>query len=166
MADDPWHVYVLRNKRTGSVYTGCTNRPAHRLRAHCCFITGGARTTRRWVSKHGPDVVSMFMLVGPLDKKAAQSLERKMKQTRVGPPGTPGRLQAIIRLLRAANENDGYVTDKCHLHKGSVQVQLSCSKQDGLTMATPKSKSKIETPLATLPSDLVVWRFDCQLPPA
>ena len=161
--NDPWHVYVLRNTKTGQVYTGCTNRPAHRVRAHQCFITGGAQTTRRWVSKHGPDVVSMFMLVGPLDKRGAQSLERKLKKSRGVHQGVPGRLQAMQRLVRSAEDNDGHVTHKCHLHRG-VEVRLSCSKQDGLAMLRTKARPTQESG-SVLGELVVAWRFDCQLPP-
>jgi len=28
---DDWFVYVLRNKHSGDVYTGCTNDPRHRF---------------------------------------------------------------------------------------------------------------------------------------
>jgi predicted GIY-YIG superfamily endonuclease len=91
--DNDWFVYVLRNKRTGAVYTGVTNRPMHRLRAHQGHVLGGAKTTRRWVNKHGPDSVCMYLLVGPMDGTSARSLEHKWKQTRV--PGTAG-IQAFI----------------------------------------------------------------------
>jgi len=152
-SDAPWWVYVLRNTHTAAVYTGCTNRPDHRLRAHQCHISGGARTTRRWVTRHGADSVTMWMLLGPLDKIAAQSLERKLKQTRVGPPGVAGRLQAINKLLGQAHDNQGQITAKCCLDT-TFQVQLSCAKQDVTKFSGKK-------PLMSN----AVWRFGCQLPP-
>ena len=84
-ADEPgWSVYVLRNMKTGEVYTGCTNDVAQRLKTHQEHPTRGARTTRRWVAKHGPGVVCVFAQVGPMTKSAAQSLEHKWKRTTAG----------------------------------------------------------------------------------
>lgn len=79
--EDGWSVYVLRNTQTGEIYTGCTNDLNKRLLAHQTHPTRGARTTRRWVAKHGAGVVAIFAQVGPMTKSAAQSLEHKWKRT-------------------------------------------------------------------------------------
>jgi predicted GIY-YIG superfamily endonuclease len=83
--DQPgWWVYVLRNMRTNEVYTGCSNDVDARLETHRTHPTKGAKTTRRWVTKHGPGAVVVFATVGPMTKSAAQSLEHKWKRTTVG----------------------------------------------------------------------------------
>jgi predicted GIY-YIG superfamily endonuclease len=83
--DQPgWFVYVLRNKKTGEVYTGCSNDVKERIKTHQTHPTRGAKTTRRWVAKHGPAVVCLFAQVGPMTKSAAQSLEHKWKRTTAG----------------------------------------------------------------------------------
>jgi|WetSurMetagenome_2_1015567.scaffolds.fasta_scaffold00112_9 predicted GIY-YIG superfamily endonuclease len=79
--EDGWSVYVLRNSKTGEIYTGCTNDLNARLSIHQTHPTRGARTTRRWVAKHGSDVVTIFAQVGPMTKSAAHSLEHKWKRT-------------------------------------------------------------------------------------
>ncbi len=79
-----WWVYVLRNSKTNEVYTGCTNDVEERLKTHQNHPTRGAKTTRRWVLRHGPGVVCKFAQVGPMTKSAAQSLERKWKNTTAG----------------------------------------------------------------------------------
>lgn len=62
--DEPgWSVYVLRNSKTGEVYTGCSNDVEARLQTHRTHPTRGARLTRRWVAKHGPGVVHIFAQV-------------------------------------------------------------------------------------------------------
>ena len=58
-----WFVYVLRNGKTNAVYTGCSNDPNRRIRAHKGELSGGAKTTRQWVVKHGPQVVLPFVQV-------------------------------------------------------------------------------------------------------
>lgn len=83
--DEPgWSVYVLRNSKTGEVYTGCSNDVDARLQTHRNHPTRGARLTRRWVAKHGPGVVHIFAQVGPMTKAASQSLEHKWKRTTAG----------------------------------------------------------------------------------
>jgi predicted GIY-YIG superfamily endonuclease len=78
-----WFVYVLRNMKTDEVYTGCSNDVEARIKTHQNDPTRGAATTRRWVAKHGPGVVTLFAQVGPMIKSAAHSLEKKWKRTTV-----------------------------------------------------------------------------------
>ena len=155
-----WYVYVLRNKRTGDVYTGVTNDPVHRLRAHQCHITGGVSTTRKWVSKHGAESVTMYLLVGPMDGTSAMSLEHKWKKTRVsGPAGIQGRIKALLRLLGDAEDRNGYLTGKCTIGPG-VSVSTVCTSQGFADMMkNPKDPNSI----VHLPR-IVQWRFDRQLP--
>jgi len=152
-----WYVYVLRNKRTGDVYTGATNRPAQRLEAHRGFQSGGAKTTRRWVCKYGAESVGMYLLVGPMDGTSARSLEHKWKKTRVsGPAGIKGRVAALLRLIGNAEDLRGYITDKCTIGPG-VTVWAVCSREGFAELASAKQD------WVHLPR-LVQWRFGCQLP--
>lgn len=103
-----WYVYVLRNVKSTKVYTGCTNRPSHRLEAHCGRRSGGAKTTRAW----GPDQARMFLLIGPFTETQAKSFEYTMKKTRVAQSGIRGRVAALVKLF---NKPGGIISKKVRL---------------------------------------------------
>ena len=103
----PWYVYVVCDdiSGTGNVYTGCTNRPQHRLEAHRGRRSGGARRTSQWATE-----AQMVILIGPLiddtgkvrSKSLALSFERAYKLCRAGPcGGIRGRCLALYKLLHS-----------------------------------------------------------------
>lgn len=125
--DQPgWFVYVLRNKRTNEVYTGCSNDVEARLQTHRTHPTRGASTTRRWVAKYGPGVVCIFAQVGPMTKSAAQSLEHKWKKTNVGVGSVEGRIKAFLRLLKKSEPYEGRLTPKCHFDPATMVFSVQC----------------------------------------
>lgn len=129
----PWYVYVMQstaNRR--KVYTGATNDPAHRVRAHKGEIKGGARTTTRW----GEGNAEMVILVGPFpdtgsipSKIAALSFEKKMKIVKCG-GGLDGRVKTLIKLLHTPG---GHVTKNVNLNKYSLDVRTRLSRVDFVT---------------------------------
>lgn len=167
--DRLWYVYVLRNVHGQHVYTGCTNRPQHRLDAHRGRRAGGARTTRRW----GPDAAAMIYLVGPFphmgratSKSAAHSFERKMKRERVGYGGVKGRSLVLHRLLSLPG---GRVSDKVHLGDDTYRLHVQSVYSEGTFLAhatTRWKKGTRQVQSAKLPTDTAYFTFDCpQLPP-
>ena len=114
------------------VYTGATNDPAHRVRAHKGEISGGAKTTTRW----GEGNAEMVILVGPFpdtgsipSKIAALSFEKKMKVVRCG-GGLDGRVRTLIKLLHTPG---GHVTKNVNLNKYSLDVRTRLSRVDFVT---------------------------------
>ena len=96
MTEKPWYVYVLRNSANTRIYTGSTNRPAHRLQAHRGERTGGARTTQRW----GKGNAVMCMLIsGFASSRDARKFEGALKKIHIrGLSGIRGRMAALGRL--------------------------------------------------------------------
>ena len=129
MSKDPWYVYVVQRKGGTEVYTGATNRPHHRLRAHCGEVAGGAHTTHKW----GPGAARMIFLVGPFadtkhwkSKSIALSFEKMMKKCRTGFGGVKGRVRAVHSLVTSVG---GIVNKKVHLmqHFHCMQVRTTLS---------------------------------------
>lgn len=126
-----------------------------RLRAHQGHISGGVRTTRRWVTRHGPQAITMYLLVGPLTKQSAQSLERHWKNKRGrGPAGIQGRVTALIAMLEDASLCEGFLSEKCYIGP-RVKVRTPCSQSLFMSMVGDK--------VHHLPA-LVQWRFQCDVP--
>ena len=156
--DQPgWSVYVLRNKRTGEVYTGCSNDVEARLKTHQTHPTRGSSTTRRWVAKHGPDAVCIFAQVGPMTKSAAQSLERKWKRTTVGVGSVEGRIKSFARLLKKSEPNAGLLTPKCRFDPTTMVFTVQCT--DSVLCALASTTRNPVKNMRDLPGGyLVGWR--------
>lgn len=146
-----WYVYVLLNRQTGAVYTGATNNPKRRLRAHNGEIAGGARTTAKW----GKGKAVMSVLVGPfpspMSKNAALSFEKKMKVSASPFSKTKGRLCTLHRLLWSPG---GQVTKKLRLRE-TIVVNMMFSKEFYLKLVANKKNKK-----PTLPT-IAVFNFLC-----
>lgn len=102
--ENPWYVYILRNGAGTNIYTGATNRPAHRLEAHRGNRSGGARTTRMW----GTNNAHMCMLISGFGgRRAALRFERALKNTHIkGMRGIKGRMKALHRLSKKIPPED------------------------------------------------------------
>lgn len=117
------------------VYTGATNRPHHRLRAHRGHVSGGARTTtRRWVgANRGAAVpIKMRVLVGPFhktpeckdSKQAALSFEWHWKRQSGGRlKGLKGRLKALHTMLL---KPEGRIGKKINLGHYTRPIRVQC----------------------------------------
>lgn len=161
-----WYVYVLQNaKRPRQVYTGATNRPAHRLRAHRGQVRGGARTTARW----GPGAARMVMLVGPFaevesasSKVQALSFERLLKRQRSPRPGLEGRMHACCRLLG----------QRMSAGTGRLGRHVQASQQTPLCISTSLKRPRAVRMAGDAGMECVYAhpcleiRFECILPPA
>lgn len=71
-----WFVYVLVSCDSRRTYSGITNHPEQRLRAHNGLIKGGAKATRGW----RPWKFLHLLEIGP-EKRIAQIIESKIKNT-------------------------------------------------------------------------------------
>ena len=101
MSSKPWHVYVLRNATNTKIYTGATNDPARRLKAHRGGTrAGGAKTTARW--KGGEHNIHMCMLISGFSSQGkALRFERMFKRKKVrGLSGVRGRMAALHRMSK------------------------------------------------------------------
>ena len=100
MNSKPWHVYVLRNATNTKIYTGATNDPARRLKAHRGGTrAGGAKTTARWGK--GDNVHMCMLISGFKSKSEALRFERALKRKKVrGLSGVRGRMVALHRMSR------------------------------------------------------------------
>mgnify|MGYP002777240561 CR=1 FL=1 len=95
MSSKRWHVYVLRNANNTKIYTGATNDPARRLKAHRGGTrAGGAKTTARWGK--GDDKYMCMLISGFSSQREALRFERTFKRKKVrGLSGVRGRMAAL-----------------------------------------------------------------------
>lgn len=100
MSSKPWHVYVLRNAMNTKIYTGATNDPARRLKAHRGGTrAGGAKTTTRW--GNGDNIHMCMLISGFGSQSEALRFERAFKRRKVrGLSGIRGRMATLDRMAK------------------------------------------------------------------
>lgn len=118
--EQEWYCYtVARCRGQEDVYSGATNNICRRVRAHRFEVKGGSAYCKRW----GRNNAKLVLLVGPLRKTTALSIERYLKN-RVG-SGVRGRCQALMKLLQLPG---GYTAKSARLTASELrQLPVQCS---------------------------------------
>lgn len=121
-----WFCYTVAT-RCGQprVYSGASNNVERRIQQHNQRRAGGSHTVRGW----GTNNARLVLLIGPLARTEALSLERRLKNTLIRGGGIQGRLKALIHLLQAP---DGVQSKSVHLTTGvlrKIPVHTPLSRQ-------------------------------------
>ncbi len=120
-----WFCYVVVTKTSPvSVYSGASNTPFKRLQEHNGELPNRGTFTRRF----GANNVALALLVGPMPRAAALSIERRLKNTIIKGGGLRGRCRALVRLLSLP----GYITKTTRLSVDelrALRVQTSLSRE-------------------------------------
>ena len=93
--EEGWYCYtVTRCSGEENVYSGATNNVRRRLRQHNNQLKGSSAYCKRW----GRNNAKLLLLIGPLGKTTALSIERYLKN-QIG-SGIRGRCRALMKLLQ------------------------------------------------------------------
>ena len=124
-----WFCYTVATIRgQPRVYSGATNNVDRRVRLqHNQRRAGGSHTVRGW----GPNNARLLLLIGPLARAQALSLERRLKNTLIRGGGIQGRLKALVRVLEAP---EGL---------RSKSVQLTVDALHDIPVHTPLSREQV-----------------------
>jgi predicted GIY-YIG superfamily endonuclease len=128
---DRWFCYtVATRKGLEDVYSGATNNLTRRMRQHNNEIRGGSLFCKRW----GIGNARLVLLIGPIPRNVALSIERYLKKSISAGGGIHGRCRAVAKLL-AANE---YITKSARLtgdELGLLRVRTTLSKAQFLNQS-------------------------------